>query len=177
MSGTRRRHRPGGFTLIELLVVIGIMLLLAGIISSVVFALRRRIRMQAASCDIKSFTMGLAAYRHDLGSYPPADITLVGGTAEYGLNEALVYYLGRRIIKGANLYGPYVNFKASRLRDDDGDGFKEYLDPFGTHYLYALNPSGTTTSSAPASTASSAAPSTPPTATSRTRTIPMARTI
>ncbi|MHC4248992.1 MAG: type II secretion system protein GspG [Planctomycetota bacterium] len=140
-----RRGRPprgGGFTLIELLVVMAIMLILAGIITSTVFVFKRMMMERGAGVDIQTFTMGLAAYKRDLGSYPPADITLVGGSATHGLNEAIYYYLGLKHLKGANFYGPYVTFKTNRLRDDDDDGFKEYLDTFGTHYQYAPNSKG-----------------------------------
>jgi general secretion pathway protein G len=137
-----RSRGSGGFTLIELLVVMGIILILAGIITSTVFAFQRIMREKAASVDIQTFTMGLAAYKRDLGSYPPADITLVGGSATHGLNEVLYYYLGRKHLKGANFYGPYVTFKTRRLADVDGDGIKEYQDTFGTYYEYAVNPTG-----------------------------------
>ncbi len=121
-----------------------ILLILSGIIATSVFAFQRMMQKKAAGVDIQTFTMGLAAYKKDFGEYPPCDITLLGGTAtaEHGLNETIYYYLGLRHRKGVNFYGPYVTFKRKRLRDDDGDRMMEYLDTFGTHYHYALNPSG-----------------------------------
>lgn len=142
----RRGRSPGGggFTLIELLVVMGIMMVLAGMITSAVFAFRRITQKKGAGVDIQTFTMGLAAYRKDLGAYPPDDIMEADGTptAKYGFNEVIYHFLGTRLVKGANLYGPYVTFKTKRLVDEDGDGFMEYLDTFGTHYNYALRPNG-----------------------------------
>jgi prepilin-type N-terminal cleavage/methylation domain-containing protein len=142
LRGPRRRGDGGGFTLIELLVVMAILLILSGIIATTVLAFQRMMRKKAAGVDIKTFTMGLAAYKKDFGEYPPNDITALGATTEYGLNETIYYYLGLRHQKGVNFYGPYVTFKRKRLRDDDHDNFMEYLDTFGTYYEYALNSSG-----------------------------------
>ncbi len=141
-----RSSRRGGFTLIELQVVMGIMMILAGIITSTVFVFKRIMQRKGAEVDISSFTMGLAAYKSDFGSYPPTDPgEWVPGAAidpsppdGYWRNEMLHYYLGRRHKKGPNLYGPYVTFKTKRLRDDDGDGYFEYTDPFGGLFQYGL---------------------------------------
>jgi len=132
----KRRRSPGrgGFTLIELMVVMAIMLILAGLITSTIFVFKRIMQRKGAKVDISTFTMGLAAYKRDLGSYPPVDI----GGAQYSANEVLHYYLGRKHLKGANYYGPYVTFKTRRLRDADGDGLLEYPDPFGGYYEYGL---------------------------------------
>ena len=32
--------------------------------------------------------------------------------------------------------GPYLDIKAKQKRDYDGDGFREFLDPWGRHYMY-----------------------------------------
>jgi prepilin-type N-terminal cleavage/methylation domain-containing protein len=136
----------GGFTLIELLVVMGIMLILAGIITSTVFMFKRMMMRKGAEVDISSFTMGLAAYKRDFGAYPPTDTAgwCPGAAIDppapngYWRNEMLYYYLGLKHKKGVNFYGPYVTFKTKRLRDFDGDGFLEYGDPFGGLFEYGL---------------------------------------
>lgn len=139
-------RRRGAFTLIELLVVITIMMILAGTTTAAIFKVRSIMQTKAAKVDIRTITMALAAYQRELGSYPPDDvIPETGWSADpYGLNEVLVYYLGRKHMVGGNVYGPYIEFKTHRLVDRDGDGFDEYLDPFRNHYEYAENRSNTT---------------------------------
>jgi len=127
-----------GFTLIELLVVMAIMLILSGMITATIFVFKRMMQERGADADIRTFTIGLAAYKRDLGSYPPSDLDSWIGTDTGYRNEILHYYLGRKHLKGANYYGPYVKFKTKRLRDDDNDGFEEYPDPFGNLYEYSL---------------------------------------
>ena len=139
----RRRGRSTGregFTLIELLVVMAIMMILTGMITSTIFIFKRMMQAKAADADIRTFTMGLAAYKKELGAYPPSDAGSWIGSDEFRRNELLHYYLGRRHLKGANFYGPYVKFKAKRLRDEDSpkDGYEEYPDPFGGLYEYGL---------------------------------------
>ena len=141
--GRGRSAGREGFTLIELLVVMAIMLILTGMITSTIFVFKRIMQGKAAATDIRTFTIGLAAYRRDLGSYPPSDLASWIGSEDNYRNEILHYYLGRRHVKGANYYGPYVKFKTKRLRDNDtdspmGDGFQEYSDPFGGLYEYGL---------------------------------------
>ncbi len=128
----------------ELLVVMTIIMILSGMLTAAVFTFRKMMAARAAKFDIQTFSMALAAYRRDMGSYPPDDDipTAAGGwDTSYGMNEVLVYYLGRRHVIGDNVYGPYMEFKLKRLVDKDGDGLDEYLDPWRNHYLYAENAS------------------------------------
>jgi len=136
--GRGRSTGREGFTLIELLVVMAIMLILTGMITSTIFVFKRMMQEKAADTDIRTFTIGLAAYKRELGAYPPAALDTWIGTDEHRRNELLHFYLGRRHLRGANYYGPYVKFKTKRLRDTDNDGFDEYPDPFGGLYQYGL---------------------------------------
>ncbi len=86
--------------------------------------------------DVQTFRISLDAYYRDLGAYPPDDVESVGGATEYGTNEVIHYYLGRKHLVNENFYGPYASFKESRLTDEDQDGFPEYRDPRGCLYLY-----------------------------------------
>jgi len=135
------------FTLIELLVVMSIILVLTGLLAGGAFALQNMGRVKAAKVDIESIGVGLAAYNRDFGVYPPdTDTRFAGGLV--GSNECLVYYLGRRLRKGLNTYGPYVEFKEAKLQDSNNNGYDEYKDPFTTPYYYAENrsdPSNTST--------------------------------
>ncbi len=140
-----------GFTLIELLVVTSIIMILAGTMTIAIFKVRTIMQGKAVKVDIRTMTMALAAYQRELGRYPPDSVAGNGiwsVDADYtnendarASNEALVYYLGRKHVKGANVYGPYMEFKESRLADRDGNDYEEYLDSFGRYYLYAENKS------------------------------------
>jgi type II secretory pathway pseudopilin PulG len=139
---------PRGFTLIELLVVVTIIMVLVGLLSAAIFSVKRSTLVKAAKFDLKTFSMALAQYRRELGRYPPdsgasTDIpdAPVGWTDSNAMNEVLVYYLGSKLQRGANYYGPYMEFKKGRLKDTDGDGLHEYQDPFGGIYSYAENAS------------------------------------
>lgn len=138
---TKSAGRRGAFTLLELLVVITIIAILAGICFGVIQVLRARAKRAATGVEIDAFISALDMYRRQLGSYPSDDITLVGGSAANGPSEVLVYYLHRKLPKGANTYGPFMKLKAARLVDRDGDGFPEYCDPYGSPYVYAENAS------------------------------------
>lgn len=130
-----------GLTLREILVVLVSGVCLLGIFIWVVKNPRRHPHYKPASVDVKILTMALAAYQRELGAYPPDDITGVGGSTEHGMNEALVFYLGRKHVKGYNCYGPYMEFRKAHVTDDDNDGFKEFRDPWGNLFLYAENKS------------------------------------
>lgn len=136
--------RRRAFTLLELMIVIVIIAILAGISYGVISALRARTLRGLTTVEIQTLGANLDLHRNQLGAYPPDDITLVGGSAENGTSEALVYYLRRKLKKGGNTYGPYMEFKKARLEDRDGDGFPEYSDPYGNPYVYADNASEAT---------------------------------
>ncbi|MHC4504602.1 MAG: prepilin-type N-terminal cleavage/methylation domain-containing protein [Planctomycetota bacterium] len=138
---TRPSGRRGAFTLLEVLVVIVIIAILAGICFGVIQAIRARAMRGGTRAEIDALSSALEVYRLQLGSYPSDDITRVGGSPANGPSEVLVYYLHRRLPKGANRYGPYMKFKAAKLVDSDGDGFPEYCDPYGNPYVYAENAS------------------------------------
>jgi len=129
-----RSHWPSVFNMI-----VGVafaLAIIAGLVTPLLFGSTKPHGLRARA-DIKCFTVGLAAYRRDVGAYPPDDITAIGGSAEYGMSEALVHYLGKRLSKGSDFYGPYVHFKTRQLTDKDADGFQEYRDPWGGPWLYA----------------------------------------
>jgi prepilin-type N-terminal cleavage/methylation domain-containing protein len=145
--GSRRAGRASAagprraFTLIELVVVMAILLVLAGLIFAVARAFYLRGLEAGTRADIKSLEMGLTQYRKDWGAYPPDDIAVAGGTAPNEMNEALVHFLCRKIIRPASTYGPYAEIGEGRFGDSEPDGFRELRDPYGNLYQYAENAS------------------------------------
>lgn len=140
-------NRTGdAFTLIELIVVMSILMILAGLIFAVARAVYLRSLAATTRADITALKIGLVQYRRDWGAYPPDDIAVaaVGGSAPNEMNEALVHFLCRRIVRGASTYGPYVEIGEGRFDDSDGDPFPELRDPYGNLYQYAENASHAT---------------------------------
>lgn len=66
------RRRAGGFTLIELLVVIGIIAVLAGLITTSVTIVRERAKKANAQTAISSIKLALSTYHTLTGVYPGA---------------------------------------------------------------------------------------------------------
>jgi type II secretory pathway pseudopilin PulG len=128
-----------GFTLVELLVVVGIMIILAGMLSTAAIIFRARMRVRIAKVDIKNLVMALSAYHIDLHGYPPDEYDVLPAPySTLNSNQLLAYHLGRRLRKGPNYYGPYMEFTDARLVDP-GDGYEEYRDPWGELYHYFEN--------------------------------------
>ena len=148
--GGRRAGRALGnrhdaaFTLVELVVVIAILMILSGLIFGAGRAIYLRSLDSGTRADIKCFTIGLAQYRKDWGAFPPDDSALAGGGAPDEMNEALVHFLCRRIVRSASTYGPYSEISNKRFEDSEPDGFPELRDPYGNLYRYAENASHAT---------------------------------
>jgi hypothetical protein len=99
---------------------------------------RREAKIQWATAEVAALARGVTAFRRDVGSFPPDDIALRGGWPTFDEGETLAYHLGRRfMIKTGQSFGPYVSMAAERLSDVDGDGFKEFPDPWGGAYVYS----------------------------------------
>jgi len=120
-----------GFTLVELLVVIGIIVLLAGLITPAVVAARAKFKVSGTRVEIKALEAAMVAYLADWGVYPPSDRQLQydAGPPEQmvlvPLDSArcLVWYLGTKFrvspgsgeVKADRNSGPYFEFPANRL--------------------------------------------------------------
>ncbi|MHC5054686.1 MAG: hypothetical protein ACYTKD_08210 [Planctomycetota bacterium] len=100
-------------------------------------------RRLAASHDTNALRIALQSYYRDFGRYPHDDIVPAGGTPEFSMSEVLVYSLGRAQPLGdRTTAGPFMSFGEGRLPDRDGDGFPEFVDPWGNPYLYACGDDG-----------------------------------
>ncbi|HEY7115672.1 MAG TPA: prepilin-type N-terminal cleavage/methylation domain-containing protein [Tepidisphaeraceae bacterium] len=70
MTRTTTISRRGGFTLIELLVVIGILVLLASILTPMVMSARRQADKTRTKMDLNTVALALEAYKKDFNDYP-----------------------------------------------------------------------------------------------------------
>jgi len=82
--------RQRAFTLIELLVVIGIIGLLMGLLVPTITTTLRSMRVKKTQFIVRDLEMGLQAFKHDFGDFPPSNLDAVyprTGAAK------LVYYM------------------------------------------------------------------------------------
>jgi prepilin-type N-terminal cleavage/methylation domain-containing protein len=69
-----RQQSPTGFTLVELLVVIGIIALLAALVTPAVMRSMSTARAAAVKTEIDLLSTALMTYKNEYGSFPPADM-------------------------------------------------------------------------------------------------------
>jgi prepilin-type N-terminal cleavage/methylation domain-containing protein len=74
--GDRPTQPPRGFTLTELLVVIGIMAVLAALITPAVLNARKAARNAAIKAEIDMLHMAIMNYKNEYGSFPPCFATV-----------------------------------------------------------------------------------------------------
>jgi general secretion pathway protein G len=124
LRATSRYHREEGFTLLELLVVLGILGLLAWVVTPPVLRYLESGRVTTTRVQVQSLAQALDFYSHDVGQYP---------TTEEGL-AALV----AAPPNAPKWNGPYVK-KAESLIDPWGHPF-QYRSPgeHGEFDLYSL---------------------------------------
>ena len=154
------------FTLIEMLTVIAIIGILAGILLPAVRLAQRVARKRVASAGIRNLQIALDQYQLDFGAYPPdnniGDWLSSPGVDFSDINtpnECMMWFLTREytpandakgqpwdtdtwspktasIVFARQAVGPYFNVDAKHKRDDDHDGFPEYVDSWTRPYLY-----------------------------------------
>jgi len=79
------RKTPRGFTLTELLVVIGIIAVLAALVTPAVMNARKAARVAAVKAEIDMLHMAVMNYKNEYGSFPPL---VVGGLSISGTDPA-----------------------------------------------------------------------------------------
>ena len=106
MKGSRASALPqrSGFTLVELLVVIGIISVLAALITPAVFNARLSARRAVIKSEIEMLHMSIMNYRNENGSYPPC----VQFDTKKPPNNVAVKHL-RRMFPHCDLYNSRKN--------------------------------------------------------------------
>jgi len=144
-----------GYTLIEALIVIGIIVVLAGFLSSGLIKARQKAKMAQARVLLDSIAAALRMYQDDFGAYPPIGATIYGGYTCLAPQYGLYYYLGATFNAGANasiVAGPYLRFKGDEIQtlsasacSFDGevainDDMMTIIDPWGNAIRYQNPP-------------------------------------
>lgn len=100
---------------------------------------RREAKIQWAAMELTAIGRALMTFRKEVGTFPPDDLALRGGWPTFDGDETLAYHLARRFTtKTGRSVNMYISVTEERLSDVDGDGFKEYRDPWDGVYVYAL---------------------------------------
>ncbi|MEE8143532.1 MAG: prepilin-type N-terminal cleavage/methylation domain-containing protein, partial [Planctomycetota bacterium] len=155
----RLPSRNAGFTLIELLIVIGIIAVLAALVSATLVKAKRKTKEAQAKHEIGViFVQALAAYDSDMSHYPgwqtpsPREVDL----EEFNDFPKLIRALYYTSSDGGGRNGPYIELKDQSLVVEDLDEELEwrhatrseirnpktekfYLDPWGNRYIYREN--------------------------------------
>jgi general secretion pathway protein G len=112
-NSMNRRDKDGGYTLTEMLVVIGIISLIAAVLTPGLLNHLSRARAKAAELQLKSVAASVEQFREDVGRYP---------TAQEGLSVLLKAPAGAE-----NWTGPYA------------ESANAITDPWGRPVLYIVD--------------------------------------
>lgn len=113
----RKLTREGGYTLTEMLVVIGIIALIAAVLTPAVLGQMGHARLKAAQLQLNTIAAEVEAFRNDVGRYP---------TQTEGLTVLL-----KAPADGEGWAGPYAKTKSLK-------------DPWGHPIIYVPDPNGRT---------------------------------
>lgn len=123
-----RRASAAGFTLIEMMVVISIIAVLAALVLGALSAARTHSKVQRTELVLSMLDAKIKEYERDFGDWPDSK-----GADGLAGSEALLEAL---LTEEQN--GPYINRKEMDIRDTNGNGHKEFVDPWGKpiHYIH-----------------------------------------
>ena len=159
LSSSAAAATRAGFTLTELLVVLGIIAILAGILTPSLMAMRKKAQRNEAALRIQRIEVALGSYQGDFGDYPPTSIDeeytdfTIGGN---GVNDGAESLLGHLATQDQG--GPYLGDVPEEWienTDEDAVGdpafvekirwiygdaqLREIVDPWGNPYVYFHN--------------------------------------
>ena len=121
------------FTLLELLIVIAVIAILSGILMPAAMQAWSKAYVEKAKAQLSALEVALGMYKTDIGYYPEDD-----GASTC---TSLVTALTTAPSPVGNWHGPYMSFKEEEISSGN------FLDPWGTSYIYDKDPSsGNTTS-------------------------------
>jgi general secretion pathway protein G len=120
-EGGSNLFKSRSFTLIELLVVVAIIAILSGMLLPAAMQAWSKSYVKKAEAAISALEVAINMYKTDIGYYPD----------DSGSSDCHVLITALTSDAGGNWHGPYMSFKTDEL--DSSDNF---LDPWGTSYIY-----------------------------------------
>ncbi|MDO5318154.1 MAG: type II secretion system protein [bacterium] len=129
MTMTRLDDRRG-FTLVELIVVIGMLMLLAGAVSTSVAGAHRRAKIQQATTEAQEMTKAILAYEN-YGKGYSLDAHIMESPTE-ATEDSLGFILGKENRQNGQTGKMPILFNASVTRS------KRILDPWGNPYYVTI---------------------------------------
>ena len=133
-----RPQSRDAFTLVELLVVIGILAILAALITPAIFQARVSARNAAIKAEIDMLHMAIMNYKNEYGSFPPCNgLTTAGSPAAVHLQRIFprVATPSAQFIKSG--VGDGIDNNGNGVVDEAGESYQVILYPW-TSLLYWL---------------------------------------